>query len=75
MAAADVRRSLQFRAVVFRQLPRTADFEQSRMELLPGTSCENAAWEKIFAALDRDRALVGGAVEEVQRADECLHAK
>jgi hypothetical protein len=54
-----------FRTVVYRQVKRTADFEQSRIERLPGTTSKDAAWEKLYAALRRDRALIGGSIEEV----------
>lgn len=55
----------RFQTVVFRQVPRTEDFEQSRTERLPGATSKDAAWEKLYAALRRDRALIGGSVEEV----------
>jgi hypothetical protein len=53
-----------YETLVYRGVPQSGeDFSQSRTERLPGAATETEAWSRLFAALQHDRALIGGTVE------------
>jgi hypothetical protein len=55
----------QYRGVVFKHAPPTADFTCTTRHALPGRHTKGDAWAAVFAALRAEPALVGGEVESV----------
>lgn len=55
-----------FETIVFRALPQSGeDIAEARTERLPGAASQAEAWDKLYAALRHDRALIGGELREV----------